>query len=81
MSGTRTGGAVFKNRSKTTETHPDWRGDVVMPDGVKWSLAMWERTDRNGNPYYSVAVSEYRERPAPKQNVHPDIRDTDEIPF
>ena len=81
MSGTRTGGAIFKNRSKTTETQPDWRGDVTMPDGVKWSVAMWERTDRNGNPYYSVAVSEYRERTEQRRDEPPAIQNSDEIPF
>lgn len=85
MSDTRTGGAVFKNRRKEQDTHPDWRGDITTPDGKKWEISMWERVTRNGDAYYSVGMREFREPPPrqePRREAPAQKQDApDEIPF
>lgn len=85
MSDTRSGGAVFRNRRKEQDTHPDWRGDVTTPDGQKWEISMWSRKTRAGDDYFSVGVREWRE-PPPRQEPRREapaqkVDDTDAIPF
>lgn len=43
------GGSLFKNTKKTTEKQPDYRGEIVTPDGTKFSLAGWIKQSAKGS--------------------------------
>ena len=73
------GGALFRNRDKKEERHPDYKGDVTI-DGKKWALAGWLKDGKNGK-YLSLAVSEPRERDAPADRPQRDAPDHSDIPF
>jgi len=56
-------GSVFENRDKKQDNHPDFKGDAKF-EGKTVEVALWERTDRNGNTYYSLKI----QRPRSQQN-------------
>lgn len=58
-------GALFQNR-KQKETHPDLRGDVLL-DGKEYEIAGWQKSTRNGDPWWSLKVQPKREKPAGAQ--------------
>ena len=41
--------AVFREKQKKSEKAPDWRGSLIVPDGVgpgdKLDVAFWQKTD------------------------------------
>lgn len=53
---------IWKNRNKSGEKYPDYRGEVEMPDGSRMEIALWERTTKNGNAYFYAKASTPRER-------------------
>jgi len=65
-------GAVFKNRFKTTDRHPDYKGDAMI-DGVKKQVAVWVKKDKNGNDFLSLKFEEPMEmrEAGPKLQVSP----------
>jgi uncharacterized protein (DUF736 family) len=84
-------GAMFNNDKKSSQNHPDKRGDVHLDRTfllnllhknsdplVKIALSGWEKTSAAGKPYLSLSASEPWEpgQVTPKQVV-PD----DEIPY
>ena len=36
--------AVFKNKDKKSETHPDWTGRALI-DGVEKDISLWMKSD------------------------------------
>lgn len=71
--GTKPGnGALFKNTKKEKDTHPDYQGDAVLPDGTSVWLSAWLKTGERGK-YLSVAMK-VKEAKAAKKN-------DEEIPF
>lgn len=57
---------------RRSQKHPDYYGNVVMPDGQKWSAAAWEGTTKKGDPYLKVLFSTPRDA---------DGNDADDVPF
>lgn len=51
-------GAIFKNTKKEKETHPDYNGKILDPNGKEWELSLWVKKSAAGNSYFSVAVKE-----------------------
>lgn len=51
-------GAIFKNNKKDKETHPDYNGKIVDPNGKEWDLSLWVKKSAAGNSYFSVSVKE-----------------------
>lgn len=51
-------GAIFKNNKKEKETHPDYNGKILDPNGKEWELSLWVKKSAAGNSYFSVAVKE-----------------------
>ena len=51
-------GAIFKNNKKEKETHPDYNGKIVDPNGKEWDLSLWVKKSAAGNSYFSVAVKD-----------------------
>jgi hypothetical protein len=35
--------AIFRNERKEKDTHPDWKGTLITPDGVSLEVAVWEK--------------------------------------
>lgn len=50
---------MFPNRDKKQDNHPDFRGDAKFKGQIV-EVALWEKTDRNGNTYYSLKIQEPR---------------------
>ena len=46
-------GALFPNKFKEKDTHPDFTGKYAMPDGTVREMAAW----RNGD-YFSIRFSD-----------------------
>ena len=50
-------GSIFKNKYKEKETHPDYRGKVVLQDGEEKDIALWIKESSKGGKFFSVAIS------------------------
>jgi hypothetical protein len=84
-------GTMFKNTRKTTDKHPEYRGDFKGLDGVTYDIAFWwakdgvgaVKKDKDGHPMMSLKIEHKRQRddaPAQEQpGAGPDLGD--EIPF
>jgi uncharacterized protein (DUF736 family) len=74
-------GAMFANKKKTEEKHPNARGTINV-DGREWEIAAWVKTDKNGNKYYSLAVSEpYKKDEAKPASPAVDEPENEDLPF
>lgn len=62
------GGAVFANRFKDSDKHPDYKGDGVI-NGVPMQIALWIRKDKNGKDFFSLKFEEKREQSATQQQA------------
>lgn len=60
-------GAVFKNKKKEKDTHPDRTGDCLI-DGKEYWISGWIKQDRNGEQFMSLAFKpkDAQTKPAPK---------------
>jgi len=72
-------GAIFKNDKKTKETHPDYRGKVMV-NGKEMEVALWLKESSKGMKYFSCSFSEPKMNESPKP-VHTQIIDEDDLPF
>jgi hypothetical protein len=51
-------GSLFKNDRKEKETHPDYKGKVMLPDGqVRW-LSGWKKQTSAGDTWLSLAIGD-----------------------
>ena len=80
-------GSLFKNDRKEKDTHPDYRGDIVI-DGVSYWLSAWVKTSKNGGKFMSLAAKpkdggKGADKPTPQQEARKPAREEmdDEIPF
>lgn len=77
-------GAIWKNRDKKEDKHPDFKGSLNI-DGVDYWVSAWKRKDDapNNQPALSFTVKPKDEqasaKPAARQTVREDM--DDEIPF
>lgn len=51
-------GSMFPNTKKTTDTQPSMRGEFRSLDGKMFEIAAWTKTDKNGNKWLSLSISE-----------------------
>lgn len=65
-------GSAFKNQRKTSDSHADFTGEGLVNGQPVW-INIWAKTDKNGNPWYSVSFKNKQ----PKQ----DAKDESEAPF
>jgi len=72
-------GAIFKNEYKSKDTHPDYKGKIVV-DGVEKAIALWHNPAREGKKaYFSVVIQD----PYVKPETAPadDQEQPDGLPF
>lgn len=72
-------GALFKNKNKRQDNHPDYTGSCTV-EGKKLNIAAWLKKSRAGETYLSIAFSEPQANGATTQS-RPPIEDSDDIPF
>lgn len=49
-------GSLFTNKKKEKDTHPDYRGDILL-DGNEYWVSGWKKKDKNGDTFLSLAFS------------------------
>ncbi len=54
-------GAVFFEKEVKSENHPTLTGKLNV-EGKEYRIAMWDKTSRNGDQFFSIAISEPKER-------------------
>lgn len=48
--------SIFKNNFKKEDKQPDFTGNVEI-EGQPYKIAMWEKKDKNGNPFFSFGLT------------------------
>lgn len=49
-------GTIFKNDRKEKDTHPDYKGEVCLPDGEVVWINLWVKDGKNGK-FFSVGLN------------------------
>lgn len=75
-------GALFKNKDKNTEKHPDYKGTLNV-GGEEFWISSWLKVSKAGEKYMSLSVTP-KEASKPKESRRdrgtPEDMDSD-IPF
>jgi hypothetical protein len=81
-------GSLFKNDRKTSDRHPDYKGQGVLPDGTECWLSGWIKKTGKGESFLSVSFEKkedaYMRRNQPPPRSEPPIIGKfadDDIPF
>ncbi len=53
-------GALFTNKQKQTDKHPDFNGSINIA-GVEHWLSAWKKTSKNGKNYLSISIGDVKE--------------------
>lgn len=61
-------GSIFKNDKKEKETHPDYRGKMMV-DGKEKSVSLWVKESKNGVKYFSMSIQEPYKKDAPSSSA------------
>lgn len=74
-------GALFKNKNKRQDNHPDYTGSCTI-EGKKLNIAAWLKTSGKGEKYMSISFSEPQPGAGTSTSTQrPPIDDSDDIPF
>lgn len=63
-------GALWKNKRKKQENHPDFQGEALIGGREYW-VSGWARESQQGNRYTSLAFKPKPEYRAPQSNAQP----------
>lgn len=77
-------GSMFKNDKKTSDSHPDYKGDGMAPDGTMVWLDAWIKKPEGKKSFLSVSMKpKEAKQPAPAPQQKPAVIDdfNDSIPF
>lgn len=76
-------GSLFKNTRKTTETHPDYTGSMMVNGKEHW-LSAWVKEGKNGK-FFSVSLGKVKEpmgfKEAGSDELPKNTIEDDAIPF
>jgi hypothetical protein len=67
-------GAVFFEKEVKSERHPNLTGKLNV-EGKEYRVAMWEKTSRSGDQFYSIAISEPREQREAVSDTKPSLKE------
>ena len=75
-------GSIFKNDYKQKDTHPDYKGKIVV-DGVAKDIALWFNPEREGKKaYFSVKIEDpYIKPEQTTAPAEPADQESDGLPF
>lgn len=78
-------GSMFKNDKKTSDSHPDYKGDGMAPDGTMIWLDAWIKRPEGKKPFLSVSMKPKeaktaQHKPSIPAPPTPDFDDSDQ-PF
>lgn len=77
-------GALFKNKRKTTDRHPDYTGTASI-NGTEFQISAWLNTSKAGEKYMSLTFQERQidQGSGPRNSTGPASFDNfdDDIPF
>ena len=72
-------GTLFKNDKKTSEKHPDYKGNAMV-NGVEFWLSAWIKDGKNGK-FMSIALQSKEEGAASSKSSKKEDNDDSEMPF
>ena len=73
-------GALFKNNDRQKDTHPEYRGDILI-NGEEYWLSAWVKEGKNGK-FFSLAAKKKEERSGDTVKRNPDKQEEDDaLPF
>jgi len=73
-------GALFKNNDRQKDTHPEYRGDILI-NGEEYWLSAWVKEGNRGK-FFSLAAKKKEERSGTAVKRNPGKQEEDpEIPF
>ena len=74
-------GSMFKNDKKTTDTHPDYKGSVMLPNGTECWISGWIKRPEGKTPFMSLSVqAKEQQLPVSTPTEQPEPKD-DGLPF
>ena len=50
-------GVIFKNEKKSSDRHPDYRGEIDV-EGRRYEISLWIKDSKSGKKYFSAQISE-----------------------
>lgn len=56
--------SLFKNDRREKDTHPEYKGTGVLPDGSPAEIAAWVKETRDGRKFFSISIKAKEARPA-----------------
>ena len=72
---------IFPALNKQNPAAPDFKGNGKH-EGTEFDVAIWKKTDKNGNPYYSIKLSDPYQASAQQPTPEPQTQvEEDSLPF
>ena len=72
-------GSLFKNTRKEKDSHPDYRGDLMI-GGQLYEVAAWVKEGKSGK-FFSLSAKPKQAEPPREHKPAARDRDDDDIPF
>ena len=76
-------GSLFKNNRKTSETHPDYTGSIMLNGKEHW-LSAWVKEGKSGK-FFSVSLGKPKEpvgwKPKGEDEIQRNTLEDSDLPF
>jgi uncharacterized protein (DUF736 family) len=72
-------GAIFTNE-KTSDKQPDMKGKINV-EGKEYEIAVWLKTSKAGNPFWSLKLQEPREASPQGAAIKSTSEKINDLPF
>jgi len=74
-------GSMFRNEKKTTDTHPDYKGSIMLPDGTECWISGWIKRPEGKTPFMSLSVQVKETQSASAPATQPELPVSNDLPF